>query len=176
MILGVGVFVLVGVWVGVTEGVGVTVWLAVILGVGVGVLVDVLVGVWVKVGVGVDVRAGGTKDVQYPLLFNQVYASYTFGNVCPAIDSDSSKNELSVKNSDLKNPTYAGIPTGFGWSPNGTGWAITYPRSSSGPFQNCGALVNPDNGEPMDKSPSCSVPGIVDPVLYAKGLAVAIIY
>jgi hypothetical protein len=50
---------------------------------------------------------------------------------------------------------------------------MTYPNSSSGPFQNCGLSVNPDKGAPIDKSPICSVPGIGDPVLYAKGLVVA---
>jgi hypothetical protein len=56
-----------------------------------------------------------------------------------------------------------------------TGVAITYPNSSSGPFQNCGLFVKPEVGVPMVKSPTCVVPSIGEPVLYAKGLAVAII-
>jgi hypothetical protein len=60
-----------------------------------------------------------------------------------------------------KNPRNAVTPEiGVGWSPEGTGYAITYPNSSSGPFQNCGLFVNPDVGIPIAKSPTCSVPSI----------------
>jgi hypothetical protein len=54
-----------------------------------------------------------------------------------------------------KNPRNAVTPEiGVGWSPEGTGYAITYPNSSSGPFQNCGLLVKPVNGVPIAKSPT----------------------
>jgi hypothetical protein len=44
-------------------------------------------------------------------------------------------NEGSVRAEDLKNPTEAETPdTGVGWVLLGTDWAMTYPRSSSGPF------------------------------------------
>jgi hypothetical protein len=56
-----------------------------------------------------------------------------------------------------------------------TDWAIIYPNSSSGPFQYWGLFVNPDVGAPIDNSPTCSVPGIVVPKLYAKGLANAML-
>jgi hypothetical protein len=52
---------------------------------------------------------------------------------------------------------------------------MTYPNSSSGPFQNGGLFVIPDVGVPIAKLPTCSVPGIEVPGLYAKGLANAIL-
>ena len=55
------------------------------------------------------------------------------------------------------------------------GAAITYPKSSSGPSQNCGLFVNPEVGVPTAKLPTCVVPEIGAPVLYANGLDVAII-
>jgi len=39
-----------------------------------------------------------------------------------------------------------------------------------------GIIVNPDVGAPIDRSPICSVPGIDEPELYAKGLAIAIFF
>jgi hypothetical protein len=60
-----------------------------------------------------------------------------------------------------KNPRNAVTPEiGVGWLPEGSGYAITYPNSSSGPFQNCGLFVNPDVGVPTAKLPTCSVPSI----------------
>ena len=56
----------------------------------------------------------------------------------------------------------------------GTDWAITYPRSSSGPFHHSSPVaVNPIVGVPTASPPTCSVPAMRDPVLYANGLAVA---
>ena len=56
------------------------------------------------------------------------------------------------------------------------GAAITYPKSSSGPSQNCGLFVNPEVGVPTAKVPNCVVPSIAFPVLlYANGLDVDII-
>jgi hypothetical protein len=52
--------------------------------------------------------------------------------------------DASVKSAVLLNPRNAETPeTGVGWVPEETGWAITYPRSSFGPFQNCGLAENP---------------------------------
>jgi hypothetical protein len=56
------------------------------------------------------------------------------------------------------------------------GAAITYPNSSSGPSQNCGLFVNPEVGVPTDNVPTCIVPSINDPVLYANGLDVDILF
>jgi hypothetical protein len=53
---------------------------------------------------------------------------------------------------------------------------MTYPKSSSGPFQNSGLSVIPDVGVPIAKLPTCSVPGIGVPGLYAKGLANVIFF
>ena len=80
-------------------------------------------------------------------------------------------NELSLNPAVLKNPTEAKTPgISVGCVFPETGAAITYPRSSSGPFQYCGLFVIPDVGVPIDKLPTCSVPGIGNPKLYAKGL------
>ena len=84
---------------------------------------------------------------------------------------------MSVKSSVLKNPTDAVIPdTGVGCVLPETGTAITYPKSSSGPSQNCGLFVNPEVGVPTAKVPTCVVPAIAEPVLYANGLDVDIFY
>lgn len=71
----VGVGVLVGVWVGVTEAIGVGVWVGVediflggvgvFLAVGLGVVSTVGVGVWVGDGVGVGVGCGKYRELQY---------------------------------------------------------------------------------------------------------------
>jgi hypothetical protein len=130
----VGVGVLVGVFVGVIVGVGVTV----LVGVGVTVLVGVLVGVIDGVGVGVGVM--DVKVFQYPLFVNQILASVAEENVCGdpysfATYSAILIKELSVKSSDLKNPTDAETPDiSVGWVFPETGTPITYPKSSSGPI------------------------------------------
>jgi hypothetical protein len=104
--------------------------------VGVGVTVGVLVGVIDGVGVGViDV-----KVFQKPLLVNHILASLAEENVCGdpysfATYSAIPINELSVKSSDLKNPTDAETPDiSVGWVFPETGTPITYPKSSSGPI------------------------------------------
>jgi hypothetical protein len=116
--VGVGVEVFVGVFVGVSVFVGVGVGVGVSVSVGVGVNTSVSVGVLVGVGVtvtGVPVGVGDgdgklSYDVQYPLLFNHVFASSPFANDWFAIVSDKVINDPSVKSSDLKNPTEAVTP------------------------------------------------------------------
>ena len=85
--------------------------------------------------------------------------------------------EGSVRAEDLKNPTeapVAPVPTGTGWVFEGTDWAMTYPRSSSGPFhQGSPVEANPEVGVPTASPPTCSVPAMGAPILYANGLAVA---
>jgi hypothetical protein len=95
----------------------------------------------------------------------------------PAITFARLMKEEFVKASDLKNPTEAETPeTGVGWVSLGTDCAITYPRSSSGPFHHSNPVaVNPTVGVPTAKFPTWSVPVIPVPVLYAKGLEVAIL-
>jgi hypothetical protein len=84
--------------------------------------------------------------------------------------------EGSVRAADLKNPTEASTPdTGVGWVFPGTDSAMTYPRSSSGPFhQGSPVEANPYVGVPTARYPNWTVPVIPVPVLYAKGLDVAI--
>jgi hypothetical protein len=108
-----GIGDVVGVGVGVLVGLGVGVFVAV--GVGVGVFVGVLVGVCVIPLVGVGVGVTGINVFQKPLFVNQSLASLAEENVCGdpysfATYSAISINELSVKSSDLKNPTYAKTP------------------------------------------------------------------
>jgi hypothetical protein len=93
-----------------------------------------------------------------------------------------STNVASLNGFDIffvpKKPRYANTPgICVGWVPPETGYAITYPNSSSGPFQNCGLLVNPDVGVPIAKLPTCIVPSIdgLGVGLYANALAVDII-
>jgi hypothetical protein len=95
----------------VAPDVGVGVGVGVLVGVMVGVIVGVLVGVLVGVGVGVI----GINVFQKPLFVNQSLASLAEENVCGdpysfATYSAILIKELSVKSSDLKNPTYAKTP------------------------------------------------------------------
>jgi hypothetical protein len=80
-----------------------------------------------------------TYEVQYPLAFNQVFAADPEAKGPPPEGPATAfailMNEGSVRAEDLKNPTEAETPdTGVGWVLLGTDWAMTYPRSSSGPF------------------------------------------
>jgi hypothetical protein len=71
------------------------------------------------------------------LSFNQVFAAEpeAKGPEGPATAFDILMKEGSVRAADLKNPTEAEAPvTGVGCVFPGTDWAMTYPRSSSGPF------------------------------------------
>jgi hypothetical protein len=85
--------------------------------------------------------------------------------------------EASVKSPVLLNPSEAKTPgNGVGWVPLGTGCAITYPRSSLGPFHHPSPVeVNPVVGVPTARDPICSVPAIGAPVLYENGLDVLIL-
>jgi hypothetical protein len=94
-------------------GIGDVVGVGVLVGVLVGVTVGVLVGVIDGVGVGVGVI--DVKVFQKPLLVNHILASLAEENVCGdpysfATYSAIPINELSVKSSDLKNPTDAETP------------------------------------------------------------------
>ena len=114
-----------GVIVGVTDGVTVLVGVTdgVIVGVtdGVTVLVGVTDGVIVGVIVGVTdgVNDITTYEVQYPLLFNQVFAWEVSENVCGEPCSletycDKFMNSWSVLLGVLQKPKYAGIDKGLG--------------------------------------------------------------
>lgn len=62
---------------------------------------------------------------------------------------------------------------GFGCVPPVCGYAITYPKSSSGPFHHWSPVdLNPFIGVPIAKFPNCCVPVIVGPILYVNGLEV----
>jgi hypothetical protein len=116
------------------------------------------------------------------LSFNQVFAAEPEAKGPPPDGPATAfailMNEGSVSASDLKNPTVAKTPgISVGWVSLGTDWAMTYPRSSSGPFHHSSPVVaNPSVGVPTASDPTCSVPAIGAPVLYVKGLDVDISY
>jgi hypothetical protein len=143
------------------------------------VLVVVVLVVVVVVGgsVVVVVVVISGYDVQYPLEFSQDFALDAERNgpapERPPITLDKLINDGSDRSSDLKNPTEAVSGNGVGWLSSGTDCAITYPRSSSGPFHHSRPVAsNPTVGNPTAKEPTWIVPVIPVPGLYANGLAV----
>ena len=112
----------------------------------------------------------------FRLLFDEnLYTElYTF-DLLDKQDTNKLIKLLSEKPLVWKNPSDAVTPDiGVGCVFPETGTAITYPNSSSGPFQYCGLFVYPEVGVPIDKFPTCCVPGIDSPRLYAKDVVVDI--
>jgi hypothetical protein len=100
------------------------------------------------------------KDVQYPFVLSQVLAADPEAKGPPP---DGPATELaifikdpSVKSKDLKNPTEARTPgISVGCVSEETEAAITYPRSSSGPFHHSSPVVaNPNVGVPTARAPT----------------------